>query len=150
VEGAMEDVCRIMRQSIRDRKVDVTVPDSKTNVTVDGTELQEILLNLLSNSLYWVTRTPRGHRRQIAFGIQREHDQSLSILVSDTGPGVPEEDRPHIFEPYFTTREGGVGLGLSIAGQIVEDYYGGTLVLISPGLLGGATFRANIKRRVSP
>jgi hypothetical protein len=150
VEGAMEDVCRIMRQSIRDRKVDITVPDSKTSVTVDGTELQEILLNLLTNSLYWVTRTSRGHRRQIAFGIQREHDQSLSILVSDTGPGVPEGDRPHIFEPYFTTREGGVGLGLSIAGQIVEDYYGGTLVLISPGLLGGATFRANLKRRVSP
>lgn len=150
VEGAMGDVTRIMRQTIQDRKVEVTVPDSETNVTVDGTELQEILLNLLSNSLYWVTRTPRGHRRQITFQLQREHDQSLSILVSDTGPGVPEGDRPHIFEPYFTTREGGAGLGLSIAGQIVEDYYGGTLVLISPGLLGGATFRANLKRRVSP
>lgn len=149
VEEAMKDACRIMRQDIRNRKVDVTIPESETPVTVDGTELQEILLNLLTNSLYWVTRTPRGHLRQVAFQLQRERDDSLSIFVSDTGPGVPEEDRPHIFEPYFTTREGGVGLGLSIAGQIVEDYYGGSLVLISPGLLGGATFRANLKRRVS-
>lgn len=145
----MKDVCRIMRQDIRDRKVDVSIPASETYVTVDGTELQEVLLNLLSNSLYWVTRTPRGHARKVAFQLQREADQSLSIFVSDTGPGVPEEDRPYIFDPYFTTREGGVGLGLSIAGQIVEDYYGGSLVLISPGLLGGATFRANLKRRVS-
>lgn len=150
VEGAIKDVCRILRQDIGTRKVDVTIPASETYVTVDGTELQEVLLNLLNNSLYWVTRTPRGHIRQVAFAIQREADQSLSIFVSDTGPGVPEEDRPHIFEPYFTTREGGVGLGLTIAGQIVEDYYGGSLVLLSPGLLGGATFRANLKRRVSP
>jgi signal transduction histidine kinase len=148
VEGAMKNVCRILRQDIRNRKVDVTIPVSETNVTVDGTELQEVLLNLLNNSLYWVTRTPRGHPREVAFEVQREADSSLSIFVSDTGPGVPEEDRPHIFEPYFTTREGGVGLGLNIAGQIVEDYYGGSLVLLSPGLLGGATFRANLKRRV--
>jgi C4-dicarboxylate-specific signal transduction histidine kinase len=150
VEAAMKDVCRIMRQNIRDRKVDITIPTTETSVTVDGTELQEILLNLLSNSLYWVTRSPRGKPRQVAFQLQREADQSLSIFVSDTGPGVPEDDRPHIFEPYFTTREGGVGLGLSIAGQITEDYYGGSLVLVSPGLLGGATFRANLKRRVGP
>jgi signal transduction histidine kinase len=149
VESAMKDASRILRQDIRDRKVDVTIPTSETYVTVDGTELQEVLLNLLNNSLYWVTRTPRGHPRQVAFELQREADTSLSIFVSDTGPGVPEEDRPHIFEPYFTTREGGVGLGLTIAGQIVEDYYGGSLVLLSPGLLGGATFRANLKKRVS-
>jgi signal transduction histidine kinase len=150
IEGAMKDVCRILRQDIRNRKVEITIPVSETYVTVDGTELQEILLNLLTNSLYWVTRSARGRPRQVAFQIERESDDSLSIFVSDTGPGVPEEDRPHIFEPYFTTREGGVGLGLSIAGQIVEDYYGGSLVLISPGLLNGATFRANLKRRVSP
>jgi signal transduction histidine kinase len=150
VESAMRNVCQIMQHEIRARKADVTIPDSRTYVTVDGTEMQEILLNLLQNSLYWITRTSRGHARQISFDLEREDDKSLSVFVSDTGPGVPEEDRPYIFSPYFTKREGGVGLGLSIAGQIVEDYYGGSLVLISPGFLGGATFRANLTRRVSP
>lgn len=150
VEDAMKDVCLILRQDIKTRGVDVSIPDTKTNVTVDGTELQEILLNLLTNSLYWVTRVPRGQQRRVKFEIERESDNALSIYVSDTGPGVPEEDRPRIFEPYFSTREGGVGLGLSLAGQIVEDYYGGSLELISPGSLGGATFRATLKRRVTP
>jgi signal transduction histidine kinase len=150
VEHAMQEVSIILRQDIQRRNVDVAIPESKTYVTVDGTELQEILLNLLSNSLYWVTRTPRGHPRRVDFELERDADDSLNIYVSDTGPGVPEEDRPYIFDPYFTTREGGVGLGLTIAGQIVEDYYGGSLVLISPGFLGGATFCATLKRRVSP
>lgn len=150
VEDAMKDVCLLLRQDIRTRNVDVSVPATKTNVTVDGTELQEILLNLLTNSLYWVTRVPRGHPRRVEFTIERNPDGSLSIFVSDSGPGVPEKDRPRIFEPYFTTREGGVGLGLSLAGQIVEDYYGGSLELMSPGSLGGATFRATLRRRVAP
>jgi signal transduction histidine kinase len=150
VEDAMKEVCLLLRQEIRNRHVDVSIPDTKTYVTVDGTELQEILLNLLNNSLYWVTRVPRGRPRRVAFEIERESDNALSIYVSDNGPGVPEHDRPRIFEPYFTTREGGVGLGLSLAGEIVEDYYGGSLELISPGSLGGATFRATLRRRVGP
>jgi signal transduction histidine kinase len=150
VEDAMKEVCLLLQKDIKSRRVDVSIPATKTNVTVDSTELQEVLLNLLSNSLYWVTRVPRGQQRRVAFEIEREPDQSLSIYISDTGPGVPDGDRPRIFEPYFTTREGGVGLGLSLAGQIVEDYYGGSLVLISPGSLGGATFRATLKKRVTP
>ena len=146
----MREVCLLLSQDIRSRNVTVAIPDSKTNVTVDSTELQEVLLNLLSNSLYWVTRVRRGQQRRIKFDIEREPDGALSIYVSDTGPGIPEGDRPRIFEPYFTTREGGIGLGLSIAGQIIEDYYGGSLELISPGLLEGATFRATLRRRVGP
>jgi signal transduction histidine kinase len=150
VEEAMREVYLLLSRDIHGKRVDVSIPASKTNVTVDSTELQEILLNLLSNSLYWVTRVRRGQQRRVKFEIERELDGALSVYVSDTGPGVPESDRPRIFEPYFTTREGGIGLGLSIAGQIVEDYYGGSLELISPGLLGGATFRATLRRRVGP
>jgi signal transduction histidine kinase len=147
VEEAMKDVCRLLRGDIEGRKVSVSIPDSSTAVTVDGTELQEVLLNLVTNSLYWVTRGPRSRARRIALDIERTPD-GLSILVSDSGPGVPEGDRERIFDPYFTTREGGVGLGLALAGQIVEDYYGGSLQLISPGLLNGATFQATLRKRV--
>lgn len=137
VEEAMRDVCRILEGDIKAHGIEITLPAGETVVTVDGTELQEILLNLIANSLYWVGRARAGHVGTVAVRMSRESDGSLSIYVSDNGPGVPEPDRERIFEPYFTTREGGVGLGLTIAGQIIEDYYGGSLALISPGELGG-------------
>jgi signal transduction histidine kinase len=148
VEDAMRDVRQILRSEIDQKKVSVSLPDSRTPVTVDGTELQEILLNLATNSLYWVTKAKRNEQRRLILGLERAADGALELLVSDNGPGVPEGHRDRIFEPYFSTREGGIGLGLSIAGQIVEDYYGGKLELIRPGFIGGATFRATLRKRV--
>lgn len=104
-------------------------------------------MNLLTNSLYWLRQVPKA-QRQIDVRTERNGDGSLSILVEDSGPGVDPGDQDHIFEPYFTTREGGVGLGLSIAGEIVSDFYGGELELLPPGDLGGALFRATLRRRV--
>lgn len=63
---------------------------------------------------------------------------SVEIAVSDTGPGVPEELRSRVFEPFFTTRAKGVGLGLAIARQVVEAH-GGTLD-VGSGTAGGARF----------
>jgi hypothetical protein len=64
------------------------------------------------------------------------------IMFCDSGPGVSEEDREHIFEPYFSTKPDGVGLGLSIAGEIVAEY-DGDLELVD-GPLPGACFRITL------
>jgi C4-dicarboxylate-specific signal transduction histidine kinase len=80
-------------------------------------------------------------------GVTRDED-GLHILFSDSGPGVRGEIRDHIFDPYFSTKEDGVGLGLSIAGEIVEEYYGGRLELLDAGPLSGANFRVTLRRRI--
>lgn len=147
LERAIADAVALLSAEIKRVGAVVTVPEGWTTVTVDGTELQEIIINLLTNSLYWLQRVPKN-RRRIDIRTKRNSDGSLSVLVEDSGPGVDPVDREHIFEPYFTTREGGVGLGLSIAGEIVEDFYGGELELLPPGELGGALFRATLRRRV--
>jgi C4-dicarboxylate-specific signal transduction histidine kinase len=54
---------------------------------------------------------------------------------------VKPEFREHIFDPYFSTKPDGVGLGLTIAGEIINEYYAGSLELIESGPLPGATFR---------
>jgi signal transduction histidine kinase len=66
--------------------------------------------------------------------------RNLKLTVSDTGPGIPSEVRPQIFDPFFSGREAGrgLGLGLSKAWRIVESH-GGTLSVVSPAT-GGATF----------
>lgn len=148
LESSIADAVALMQEDVTKTGTSVSLPEGSTQVTVDGTELQEVIVNLLSNSLYWLRKVPKAHR-QIEISIQRNLDRSLSVIIEDSGPGVPEEDRARIFDPYFTTRDGGVGLGLSIAGEIVEDYYGGRLSLLPPGDLGGARFEARLVKRVN-
>jgi len=147
IEAAIADAVALLEPDIKAVGAEVSLPVTSTSVTVDGTELQEVIVNLLNNSLYWLRRVPKS-KREIAIDVVRNRDRSLSVIVEDSGPGVNEEYHDSIFEPYFTTREGGVGLGLSIAGEIVSDFYGGELALLPPADLGGARFMATLRRRV--
>jgi len=147
LEAAIGGAVALLDGDIKEVGAKVTPPQGSTMTTVDGTELQEVIVNLLTNSLYWLRRVPRG-QRFVDIQTERNADGSLSVIVEDSGPGVDAENRERIFDPYFTTRENGVGLGLSIAGEIVSDYYGGELELLPPGELGGALFRATLRRRV--
>jgi C4-dicarboxylate-specific signal transduction histidine kinase len=126
--------------------IDVSVPETRTTVTADESELQQVFVNLLDNSIHWVSRRRSGDRG-IVIEVARD-DDGVHVVFSDSGPGVPDEIRDRIFEPYFSTKPEGVGLGLSIAGEIVEDYYGGSLELLDGGPLPGATFRITLRRRI--
>ena len=147
IENAIMNVVALLQDEIDTVGAEVRLPEGAHDVTLDGTDLQEVLLNLLNNSLYWLKQVRRGSR-VISLAVERSQDGSLVITVEDSGPGVPEGDSAFIFDPYFTTKEGGVGLGLAIAGEIVEDYYGGALALLEPGELGGARFKVTLRRRV--
>lgn len=148
LEDAIQNAVDLLAPDIAEVGATVEVARGSTSVTVDGVELQEVIVNLLTNSLHWLRRVPSKRNRKVSISIERNEDRSLSIIHEDSGPGVPEEIHERIFEPYFTTRDGGIGLGLAIAGEIVEDFYGGRLELMPPGPLGGARFRATLKRRV--
>ena len=97
--------------------------------------------------MYWLEQIPQDERK-IKVQVQRKSRDQVDILFSDSGPGVTPEFRERIFEPYFSTKPDGVGLGLAIAGEIVSDYYDGSLVL-EDGPLPGATFRITLRRRVT-
>jgi len=65
-------------------------------------------------------------------------DSTARVAISDTGPGIPAEHLDRVFEPYFTTKEGGTGLGLALARKIVEEHQG--TIRAENGPSGGATF----------
>jgi len=147
LEEMIRNIVAIFQTEIKRLGISVVIPKSETLVRVDESEIQEVLANLIDNSLFWLQQKPKGKRR-IEFTIKRVADDHLEITVADSGPGILLADRGHIFEPYYSTKPNGVGLGLSIAGEIVSDYYGGSLELIDRCPLGGAMFRITLKKRV--
>jgi signal transduction histidine kinase len=103
-------------------------------------QLQQVVANLVQNA---VDASPPGGRVLIALALDGS-DWLLS--VDDEGPGVPEDRRERIFEPFYTTKPEGVGtgLGLAISHTILREHKGSLRVTTSP--LGGARFEARIPR----
>jgi signal transduction histidine kinase len=146
LEDAISGAFALMRSELESKSITTRLPNTHTKVSADPTEIQEVILNLLTNSIYWLGRVDKN-KRQIEVATGRS-DGSATIVFSDSGPGVPVELRDRIFEPYFSSKPEGVGLGLAIAGEIVSDYYDGELALVDSGPLPGATFRITLKKRV--
>jgi two-component system, NtrC family, sensor histidine kinase HydH len=90
----------------------------------DRDQLSQVLLNLTLNAFQALGGV---ERRRVTFVTHGRHvaSQNMRCLgVRDTGPGIPDEHREQIFNPYFTTRQGGAGLGLAISSRIVENHGG--------------------------
>ena len=119
-------------QRTKDRAITTDVPPDLGPVRGIRDHLTQVLLNLVLNA---IDATARGGRIQIE---GREDGPTVVLSVEDDGPGVALGDRARLFQPYFTTKPSGTGLGLFVSRQIVEEM-GGTLTFRSePGR--GATF----------
>ena len=147
MEELVKSAFELYGKELQDLKVHVTLPDTETLVRVDPAEFQEVLVNLLTNSLYWLGTVPDDKRR-ILVKITRLEGEHVEIIFADSGSGVSTKHRDQIFEPYFSLKPDGVGLGLSITGEIIKDYYDGTLELMNSGPLKGAVFRIVLRKRV--
>lgn len=147
LEKIIEDAFGVCSSQLSDLKITTSLSASQTLVRVDEAEIQEIIVNLLQNSLYWLQFVDETNRH-IDVSVLRTAQDHVEIVFSDTGPGIPAENRSRIFEPYFSTKKDGVGLGLAIVGEIVMDYYGGKFELLDSSGVSGAIFRITLTKRV--
>ncbi len=144
LEEAINNVFKLFESKINELKINVILPDSRTEVRFDEGELEQIFVNLLDNSLYWLDSLNQNEKK-ILVEVSK-NDTELAVLFSDNGPGVSAANVDRIFEPYFSTKPNGIGLGLKIVGELVTEY-DGSLDLISNGPLNGATFKLTFRRR---
>lgn len=114
--------------------IDVAAHAEPVTVTGDAVLLEWALEVLVKNSVDALA----GRGGRIAVSARRRPDGGAIVTVADDGPGIPREHRARIFEPGFSTKQSGWGIGLALARRIVEENHGGTLRLVSADR--GATF----------
>jgi PAS domain S-box-containing protein len=88
----------------------------------DRTQLQQVVLNLIMNAMHAVRDQPPD-RRQLTVRVMEDRNL-VRVDVEDLGSGIPEADRGHLFEAFFTTKDEGLGLGLSICRSIIDNHGG--------------------------
>lgn len=127
------------------------LPSAPTPVQGDALLLEHLLHNLCSNALAWAARGQAAHPQvQVRLDVAgNAPDSALTLAVADTGPGVPAEDQARIFDAFFSTQPGGMGMGLAICRSIVEAHHGSIAVGRDP-LLGGALFTVTLPRTPAP
>jgi two-component system sensor kinase FixL len=103
--------------------IDMKLAAGLPKIRGDRTQLQQVLLNLLVNALDAVKERLAG-QRWIEVRSTAGHDRLIRVEVSDSGPGIPEINREHLFEPLRTTKTDGLGVGLSISKHLIEDHGG--------------------------
>jgi len=118
-------------------EIDCSFPRTPQLVFADAVQVQQVMLNLLRNSLDALSSNPDCKKR-ISIKVASADRSFTKITVSDTGPGCPPEQLHRLFEPFFTTKDQGLGVGLSISQGIVEGH-GGKLWLASSSA-EGSTF----------
>jgi len=101
--------------------VSVITPDALP-ILGDRIQLQQVILNLVSNGIDAMKDTP-NEDRIISIRTSRV-DEFAELSVSDRGPGIPEDKLKEVFEPFFTSKTEGMGMGLSIARTIIEAHHG--------------------------
>jgi C4-dicarboxylate-specific signal transduction histidine kinase len=92
-------------------------------VSGDHVHLQQVLLNLMVNGLDAMSGGS-GSERRLVVGTRRASELEVEAAVSDFGPGFPEDALARVFEPFYTTKKEGLGMGLSIARTIIEMHGG--------------------------
>lgn len=97
-------------------------------IPVDADRMSQVLMNLCLNA---IAATEAGGTLRVA--LDRQDDQRVRIAITDTGAGIRKEDLPRVFDPYFTTKPAGTGLGLPIVQKIVEAHGGNIFLASEPG-----------------
>jgi C4-dicarboxylate-specific signal transduction histidine kinase len=106
-------------------------------VRVDSVQIEQVLLNLLRNSLDALTDLP-AQERHLAIESGVQSDGMVFVAVKDNGPGISGSAMEHLFDPFFSTKESGMGMGLAISQTIMTHHHGKIRADSWPGQ--GSTF----------
>jgi len=136
----LQEVLNLLRSELTEQQVEVAI-DLSTGcmIVADKVQIQQLALNLAMNAIEAMKNMGK-ECRHLQFSVATSGDQA-HIRVSDSGPGITEQDREAVFEPFYTTKPNGTGMGLSVCRAIVEAHGGKIRLEPQPesGLTAGLT-----------
>jgi signal transduction histidine kinase len=127
VNKIIDSILEIMRDEFIEKKIDIKYNPQNNNfyLEADAERLKQVFMNLIINS---INAMPEGG--SLTISIEQANSESLSnpayieVIIKDTGKGISREAQEKIFEPFRTTKNGGMGLGLTISRKIIEQHRG--------------------------
>lgn len=131
----LQYIIALMSKQLNEAKVNVIIdfPAQSPTINAVGSQVQQVFINLILNA---ADAMPEGGELRISARILNE---GIEVLFQDNGKGIPKEKQANIFEPFFSTKDGGTGLGLTVSYNIITAH-GGVLELL-PERGPGACFR---------
>jgi signal transduction histidine kinase len=120
-----------------DIRLDSAIAPDLPPVFVDRIQIQQVVLNLIRNAIEAMTES--GHAGTINVIVEGNGRSEIAVSVADSGPGIAPDEAQRVFEPFYSTKGTGLGVGLSICRSII-DAHGGHLSL-APNAGGGSVFR---------
>jgi C4-dicarboxylate-specific signal transduction histidine kinase len=143
----VDSTTMLLRSELIDRHVaaETDLAADLPSVFGDSVQLQQVLLNLVVNAMDAMASTPEAQRR-INICTRETQAGNIEVLVKDHGPGIKPADGKQVFVPFYTTKEHGLGLGLTICSTIIRKH-GGTINLRNDDA-GGAVAEISLPARV--
>jgi signal transduction histidine kinase len=140
LNAVIVDSVQLLSPEANRRNIDLRVSGTERALLVraDPVHLQQVILNLVTNAMDAMTESALDARK-ITIQTALAGESSVEVSVSDSGPGIPEHKFIEIFDTFYTTKEQGTGLGLSVARTIIETYDG--KIWAENQARGGAVFR---------
>jgi hypothetical protein len=138
----VEHAVMLARQQVLSKPINIEFTPSPELLEVehDSDQMHQVLLNLLLNSVQAIEGSG-----MVRVGVLAKDGDDAVISVSDTGRGIPAENLPNIFRPFYTTKGNGTGLGLSLARRIVEGHHG--RIEVASSSAKGTTFSVMLPLR---
>ena len=138
INDTVKGVLRSFEDELRARSIDVEAnyDPNLPDVELDPVYFGQALHNVVQNS---IDAMPGGGKLNV---VTQSGRNGCEVTIKDTGPGIPEQDAPLIFMPFFSTREQGMGLGLTTANRIIKQHHGELKLLASEE--GGSTFTLRV------
>jgi two-component system, NtrC family, nitrogen regulation sensor histidine kinase NtrY len=116
------------------------IPLEKIYVTVDRAQLIRVFTNIIQNAIQSI---PSGRKGNISLTVEKRNQHIVRISIMDNGEGISAEKARRLFEPYFTTKSSGTGLGLAMCKDMIESF-GGEISFAS-AIGEGSTFKIDLK-----
>jgi two-component system sensor kinase FixL len=141
INTVVREAAELATVGSRHQAIDVTFEfsDDLPEIMIDRVQIQQVVMNLVRNS---VEALADADKRSLTLRTTRPEKAKLQIDVVDTGPGLPKEITERLFQPFLTTKAGGIGIGLSICKTIVDSHGGHLWTTPNPG--GGTAFHISL------